>query len=169
MSPWTIRKAKESDINCLVELFLDLQSHHESRNSELWRLSAQGREQIKDQLAQLLSDEDALVLVSLDNNDKITGMGIGRIRRNDRYIPPVSGSIERLFISEAWRRQGIGTEIVRRICQFFASKHVEDISLHYISGNAEADQFWKKLGFRTRMVLVGTELRELERKLAGES
>jgi GNAT superfamily N-acetyltransferase len=87
---------------------------------------------------------------------------VGRIRRDDRYVPAISGSIARLFVSETWRNRGIGTELVKRICRFFASRAVEDISIHYIAGNSEAAQFWSKLGFQPRMIMAGTRLHDLE-------
>ena len=166
MSIWTIRAAQESDIDQLTDLHLALQEYHESLNPQLWRLSANARERFRERFAQLLSDGDACVLVALDDSGIIVGMMVGQIRRDDRYMPAISGSIGRLFVSEAWRGRGIGTELVKQLCQFFASRHVEDISLYYIVGNSKAAQFWSKLGLQPRMIMAGTSLQDLEGRIA---
>jgi ribosomal protein S18 acetylase RimI-like enzyme len=166
MSVWTIRTAQESDIDQLTDLHLALQKYHEERNPQLWHLSANGRKRFKERFAQLLSDGDACVLVALDDSGTIVGMVVGQIRRDERYIPAISGSIGRLFVSEAWRGRGIGTELVKQLFRFFASRHVEDISIYYIAGNSEATQFWSKLGFQPRMVIAGTKLHDLGRRIA---
>lgn len=165
MSVWTIRTAQESDIDQLTELRLALQKHYEDRNPQIWRLSANGRKRFKERFAQLLSDGDACVLVALDDSGEIVGMVVGQIRRDDRYIPAISGSIGRLFVSEVWRGRGIGTELVKQLCQFFASRHVEDISIYYIAGNSEAIRFWSELGFQPIMVTADTKLYELESRI----
>lgn len=162
----TIRAARESDIDQLTDLHLALQKYHEERNPQLWRLSASARERFSERFAQLLSDGDACVLVALDDSGTIVGMVVGQIRRDERYIPAISGSIGRLFVSEAWRGRGIGTELVKQLFQFFASRHVEDISIYYIVGNSEAARFWNKLGFQPRMVIAGTKLHDLESRIA---
>lgn len=161
MSEWTIRLAKESDTDQLVELRLALQKHHENLNPQIWHLSILGQERLKDQFIQLLSDEDTRVFVAVDNSGAILGMIVGRIRVNDNFMPAITASIERLFVSPTWRERGIGTELVRSICQFFASRDVRDISSGYIAGNNEAEQFWSKLGFQPRIVTIGTNLCEL--------
>ncbi len=164
-SAWTVRAARGSDLADLLELCLALQQHHEDRNSQIWQLSDQGRERMRDELIQLLADEDARVIVALDDAGRIVGMVIGRIIESHRHVPPISGRIGRLFVLEPWRRRGIGTELVKRVCQFFASRHAEDISITYIAGNTEASHFWDKLGFHPRLITAGTRLHELEQKI----
>ena len=163
MASWSIRAARESDIDRLMELLLTLQEHHESRNSQLWRLTANGRERLKEQLVQFLADEDSRVFVAVNDSGAIAGMAIGQIRRNDSYMPAVSASVRRLFVVEEWRNLGIGTELVKCLCQFFASLHVEDISIQYIAGNDEAARFWEKLGFQPRILTAGISLYDLKR------
>jgi len=164
MPDWNIRAAQESDIDRLMELLLALQEHHESRNSQLWHLTANGRERLREQLVQFLADEDSRVFVAVNGSEEIVGMAIGQMRRNDSYVPAISASIRRLFVVEEWRNRGIGTELVKWLCQFFASRHVEDISLQYIAGNDEAAWFWEKLGFQPRILTAGTSLYDLERR-----
>jgi ribosomal protein S18 acetylase RimI-like enzyme len=157
--------ARESDLDRLVELKLALQDHMEKLNPDLWRLSATGCEQVRDQLAEFLSDQDSQVLVAMDNDGVIVGMTIGQIHTSENYVPPSTGSVGLLFVSESWRRRGIGTGLVRVLCQFFNSSGVEDIWVRYVVGNDEATNFWTKLGFRPRIISAGTKLDELDGKI----
>jgi ribosomal protein S18 acetylase RimI-like enzyme len=167
MSRWIIRVARESDIDQLMKLRLALQEHMERQNPRIWRLSVDGREQLRDQLARLLSDEDVRIFVAVDSSEMIIGMVVGRIATSDRYVPAIAGSIELLFVSGPWRRCGIGSDLVRRLCQLFASRSVEHISVRYVVGNDEATRFWTKLGFQPIIVTGAMKLRDLERKIAG--
>ena len=168
MSSWTIREAQESDVDQMLELRLALQDHMERRNSRIWRLSAQGREEIREQLTQIFPDEDAIAFVAQDDNGDLVGMITGRVDMSDRYVPATAGSIGLLFVSESWRRRGIGAGLVRMLCQFFASRSIEAISVRYVVENDEAVQFWNKLGFRPIIITASNRLRDLEQKTAAK-
>ena len=163
MQRWNIRAAQESDIEQLTQLRLALQEYLERCNPHLWRLSADRREYLRNQLIQLLSDEDALTLVALNDNVVIVGMIAGRVNTSEHYIPPRTGSINTLFVSEPWRRRGIGAELVKSLCRFFASRGVEDICVRYVTENAEATRFWSELGFQPRIVTAGAKLSDLQK------
>ena len=166
MSVWTIRAAQESDMDQLMKLRLALQEHLERRNSQIWRLSAAGRERLREQFDELLSDDDVRVFVAVESNGTIVGMVVSRVTASERYVPTISGSIELLFVSEPWRRRGIGAELVGKVCRFLASRGVGSISVRYVVGNDEATQFWSKLGFQPIIVTAAMELHDLERKAA---
>ena len=163
MRNWSIRAAQDSDIEQLTQLRLTLQEHLERCNSDLWRLSADRHGYLRNQLIQFLSDEDALTLVALSNNADIVGMITGKVNTSEHYIPLKTGSINTLFVSELWRRQGIGAELVKSLCRFFASRCVEDIWVRYVTENDEATRFWNKLGFQPRIVTAGAKLHNLEK------
>jgi len=164
MSAWTIREAQESDLDQMVELRLALQDHMERRNSRIWRLSDQGRAEIREQLSQIFPDEDAIAFVAQDNGGDLVGMITGRVDMSDRYVPSTAGIIGLLFVSELWRRQGVGAGLVRKLCQFFASRNIEAVSVRYVVENDEAVQFWNKLGFQPIIITASNKLHDLEQK-----
>jgi len=165
MSGWTIRIARESDLDRLVELRLALQDHIESCNPHIWRLSSEGRKRIREQLAALLAEPETRVVVATNEADAIVAMAVGRIHRRDDYVPRCTASIEMVFVEAPHRRQGVGTRLVAALCEFFASHNVEDISLRYIVGNREAERFWQNLGFQPRIITAGVRRDEVEKKL----
>lgn len=168
MANWTIREAQESDVDKMLELRLALREHMEKRNSRFWRLSDRGREEIRKQLTQIFPDADAIAFVAQDESGNLVGMITGRVDTNDRCVPSTTGSIGLLFVSESWRRRGIGTKLVRKLCQFFASRNIEIISVGYVVENEEAVQFWSKLGFQPVIITASNNLHNLEQKIAGK-
>ena len=166
LSNWTIREANESDIDRLIELRLALQDLMEQRNSRIWRLSAQGREGAREHLSQIFPDENAVIFVAVSDDGEIVGMIIGRIDTNVEYVPSTAGAISLLFVSESWRRRGVGSGLVMRLYQFFASHGIEAISARYVVGNDEAVKFWTKLGFQPIIITASNRLSDLQQTIA---
>ena len=165
MPLWNIREAQESDMDRLIEMRLVLQKHHEERNPQMWRMSTGRREGLRDETNQLLSDENSCVFVALDGSGNTVGMVVGRIIESEHHEPAIFGTIERLFVSEAWRRCGVGIGLVRQVGQFFAERDIEEVTVKYIAGNTEGIQLWDKLGFQPRLIIAGTKLHDLQSRL----
>jgi len=166
MKSYTIRQAGESDLDRLVAMRLALQTHMERRNPSLWRLSEVGRAQARDKLTRLLQDADTLVLVAEGVGGGVIGIVIGHVQRQVELLPEIAGFIDTLFVEEAWRRRGVGTALVARLCRFFAQRNIEEVTLRYVIGNTEGEQFWTGLGFTPRLITAGTSRRALEAQLA---
>ncbi|MFQ6044226.1 MAG: GNAT family N-acetyltransferase, partial [Candidatus Poribacteria bacterium] len=166
MKPYSIRVAKESDIDCLIDMKFALQTHLEKSNPDIWRLSDEGKEQFKEQFIELFSDPDVQVLLALNDKGEAIGMVVGRIHRNPKYIPNISGSVELLFVKEEYRKRGVGTELVLTLCEFFSSQGAEDISVRYVVGNREAEEFWTRLGFQPRIVTAGVKQQRILEKIS---
>ena len=165
---WNIREAQNSDLDQLIEMRLALQKHYEERNPHVWRMSLGARAGLRDEMTDFLSDEKARIFVSVNNDGYLVGMLICKIIESERYLPSISGRMDRLFVSAAYRRCGIATQLVKQACQFFAENNVEEISVGYLAGNTEAILFWDRLGFQPRLITTGTKLHDLENNLAGE-
>jgi len=168
MKPYSIRCAKESDIDCFVEMRLALQTHTEKSNPELWRLSDEGSGQLREGCIEFIFDPDVQVLLALNDEGYAVGMTVGRIHRKPQYIPDITGSIELLFVKEEYRRHGVGTELVLALCEFFSSQGAEDISVRYVVENREGEEFWTRLGFKVRIVTAGMKRQRLLEQISKE-
>jgi len=166
MKPYSIRVAKESDVDCFAEMRFALQTHTEKSNPDIWRFSDEGREQFKEQSIELFSDPDAQVLLALNDKGEAIGMVVGKIHRNPKCIPNISGSVEHLFVKEEYRKRGVGTELVLTLCEFFSSQGAEDISVRYVVGNREGEEFWKRLGFQPRIITAGVKQQRILEKIS---
>ena len=74
-----------------------------------------------------------------------------------------------MYVDSNFRRKAVGALLIRRVCEFFDSEGVEDVTLWYIIGNEEAERFWGKLGFRPVITTAKIDLRDLERKMSKAS
>jgi predicted GNAT family acetyltransferase len=74
------------------------------------------------------------------------------------------GTISTVYVIPKFRRKGIGTSLIRQLCEFFTSQNVEQVTLRYIIGNKQAEKFWKKLGFKPLIASAQTKLEDLKSK-----
>lgn len=166
MKGYEIRRARESDLDRLIELLAALQKHLEERNPRVWRESPGDRERARDRLAKRLSDPKACVIVAVSDEGAIIGLAVGSILSQERYVPDVSAYIETAFVEEPYRRGGVGYRLITELCRFFESHDVEEVSLRYIVGNSEAEQFWAKLGFEPIIVTSTAKRQDVEKRIA---
>lgn len=162
---YTIRPARPSDVERLVELLVTLQDHLEAANPDLWRMTDEARKELKGQLAARLTASSSCVLVAEHQDDGVIGVILGRILTNHRYTPARTGIIDQTFVRKDHRRLGIGSCLVAALCHFFAAEGIEDLSLRYVVGNQEAAQFWEALGFTPRIIVVGASRQVIEVRL----
>ena len=162
---WTIRTAQESDVDDLIKMRLELQRLLEEKNPNIWRMSPECHERLNEQIIQNLDDKDTCILVAIDSNCKIIAMATGMISFHRYRIPSTIASIETVFVLEEWRGKGIGTSLVRELCQFFTTRCVKDVSVRYVVGNDDDTRFWQKLDFQPRIIIAGTNLHDLESKV----
>ncbi|MEW6200762.1 MAG: GNAT family N-acetyltransferase [bacterium] len=148
---FSIKTATQSDLEPLVEMGIKLQKYTEKSNPDMWRLTDDGCKNLKNHFSEMIADPRHCVLLAFNGEGNHVGMAIGKIITNADFIPEMRGSIEKIFVEEPYRRYGIGTALVARICEFFASLGIQDISLGYVVGNQQAERFWKGLGFRDRI------------------
>ena len=165
-NPYTVRKAQTSDLDRLAGLLQALQDHLETSNSDLWRLKPEARSNLKGQIAGRLASEQCCALVAEHNEDGVVGVIFGRIITNHRYAPSRAGQVDQAFVRTDHRRTGLGRRLVRELCRFFAAEEVEDISLRYVDGNAEAAAFWSAMGFSPRIVTSGARREVVEAQAA---
>lgn len=166
---YVVRRARPDDLDRLVDLHHALQDCLEAANPALWRMTADGRAAVRGQLAARLPAPQACALVAEHRVDGVVGMIFGRATVNSRYTPPRAGVIDQLFVSPDHRRRGVASALLAALCRFFAAHGVEDLSLRYVHGNAEAEAFWAAMGFAPRIVTVGAARQAVEAHLAPPS
>ncbi|HWK24553.1 MAG TPA: GNAT family N-acetyltransferase [Ureibacillus sp.] len=68
-------------------------------------------------------------------------VGTGRLRIVDKY-----GKLERICLLQAYRKYGLGKEIVKSLEEIAVDRGVTQVKLH---GQSQAEGFYKKLGYQT--------------------
>ncbi len=93
-----------------------------------------------------LRDDNFRVLVA-DDHGQLLGYILGYIGQNPPMFPQTRyGFIADLCVTRALRRQGVGTGLVRAICQWFRAQGMRNIQLNVAHLNATSQAFWRKLG-----------------------
>lgn len=140
--PWNRR-----DIPVLARLARDLYAYIESIDP-VWRTSPGAEEHLRSHLLDLFTTRHAMTYVASDG-DKIIGFITGSItQRPPVILPHRDGLIDNAYVSDRWRRQGIGSRLCRMLLAWFADQGVEEIRIHYQVSNQDALRFWERFGFR---------------------
>jgi GNAT superfamily N-acetyltransferase len=160
----TIRRAKPSDIECLIEMRVKLQTHIEAHNPLVWRYTDEGRKEIGAQLDKFMENPDSITLVAEEDGATI-GYADGLISRRTNLLPPTVGHIGTVYVEEPHRKRGVGTNLVKALCAHFSREGVDQVNLRYVKGNTEAEVFWKGLGFTPVITTALTSLEALERRI----
>jgi GNAT superfamily N-acetyltransferase len=167
MSTYTIRPAREGDLDRITDLVLALQDHLEACNPDLWRMTTATRANLKGQMAGRLNAPNARVLVAEHQMDGVIGVIFGRVVTNKSYTPTRAGLIDQAFVRKEHRGGGVGSQLVAGLCQFFAREGVDDLSLRYVMGNEDATAFWGALGFSPRIVTAGASRQDVQSRTGG--
>jgi len=162
-----IRAATSADRCHLIRMRLALQRHIEASNPKVWKTMEMGERWQAQQVDDMLNDKEGTVLIA-EKDDGAIGFLYGNIEVRNHLTPSCVGFIRLIFVNKDYRKHGIGTNLIEEIVNYFKSNGVEEVSLNYILGNSEAEEFWNKLGFTPIRVSANTSLEALEKKLDKE-
>jgi len=159
-----VRNAMTSDLKKLVELRLSLQQHVEKSNSLIWRITKEGTRILKQKFEETLRDSNSSMVVA-EIDGEVIGFAYGQVVSRTDYLPERVGHISTIYVSKSFRRRGIGIRLVEELCQFFIRENVEQVTLRYIIGNIEAEEFWSKLRFKPIITTASIRPEELKKRL----
>ena len=160
----TIRRAASSDAKKIVELRLLSQEHAEKSNPLIWRITEQGKKLLKQKVENDLADNNIMVLLA-ETNGKIIGYVQGEVTSRSDHTPRTVGHVSLMYVVKQFRRKGVGRRLMKELCKFFNSNKAEDLTVRYIIGNKEAEEFWRKLGFESIITTSSMYPKELNFKL----
>ena len=164
MDNLTIRRAASSDAKKIVELRLLSQEHAEKSNPLIWRITEQGKKLLKQKVENDLADNNIMVLLA-ETNGKIVGYVQGEVTSRSDHTPRTVGHVSLMYVVKQFRRKGVGRRLMKELCKFFNSNKAEDLTVRYIIGNKEAEEFWRKLGFESIITTSSMYPKELNFKL----
>jgi GNAT superfamily N-acetyltransferase len=111
------------------------------------------------------TDPDTYTLIA-EKDGKPVGYMSSRIQDRGEPDPRKVGIIMNAYVEPEHRRRGIATALLTKILDHFKEHKVEQITLRYINGNKEAEQYWTGLGFKPIITVVNTTPVKLRQKLA---
>lgn len=143
----TIREGRLSDLEALIRLEVNLTAFDRAFDSTLsleWPQSEAGREFY----VARLSNNDGITLLAEDGGH-LVGYLIGCLDRTAEYSQPeMIGEIECLFVEPAYRRAGVGGQLIQRFEQWARRAGARRIRVTVSAANRGAIRFYRRCGFR---------------------
>lgn len=145
-----VRRAVRGDRDRLVELWLGLLAHHAPLDPHYQVQPGRDREWRR-LIERLLASPDAAVFV-WEEQGALLGFCIAQLEE----APPVlversRAEITDLMVEPGARRRGIGRALVEASVDWIRRRGVERTTVRVAAQNAEAQAFWRALGFADLM------------------
>ncbi|WP_035093560.1 GNAT family N-acetyltransferase [Aquimarina macrocephali] len=109
----------------------------------------------------VLSDHTEVVVAEIEG--EIVGSGYGQIRdRKNFFKQKQLGYIGFMYVKDQHRGKGVSQKIIKYICDWFASKNLEEIRLTVYDQNPRAIRAYEKVGFKKHLIEMRVNLNDLD-------
>jgi ribosomal protein S18 acetylase RimI-like enzyme len=151
-----IRRMTESDAASVAHLWYSLSKHHEDYH-DYYGVRVGGEADLVAHVRDLFR-RDCVVLVA-DLDGTICGFVTGYIvRRNPHLEIERVGKVDNIFVANAYRSRGLGTQLLERLFDFFKEQSIVYVEISCDIQNADAMRLYKRLGFAEQKTLLIKEL-----------
>ncbi len=158
MTALAVRLAAPRDLARVAALFALLIQHH-AEDAARFGLARDPEEELRGTLGALLRDADRALFVAEASGGNLVGFCLARVlRRAAFFAEPLRGEIEHVFVREEARRGGAGRALVAAAFAGLRERGARRVELQVAHANAEAQAFWRALGFRASMDVLDAPL-----------
>ena len=142
-----IRLALESDARRIGELWEEMVTYHAQFDASTFRAAANGAELYERRLLERLGDPQSRVLVA-EAGGEVAAYASAMIAdiTTEMFQPLRCGLLADIYVSEPFRRHGLGRGLVERLCLWFRDCEVSHFEWHVSARNREALAFWEAIG-----------------------
>ena len=138
--------ADEKDIDAIMSLWNESRLYHAELDSRLSMVD-DAHLKAREYYASQVASEDTIFYIASRR-----GVPLGYICAQIQKAPPVHkiqrfGLIDGLFVTDEFRRLGIGTNLVNLAMEWFEEQELSMIQLSVASMNETGIQFWERSGF----------------------
>lgn len=140
----------------IKDLLVELQEHIQCIDIEGYNILSKDYRELcfQEVLAQVNKCHGKILLYK--EKEKIVGLVAGLINNDDEetyeFKAPRRGRITELIVSKSIRSKGIGTSLLKAMEDYLISIGCKDILLGVFAYNEKAINFYKKNGYRMRMI-----------------
>ena len=149
-----IRTAKEHDIPRLSDLLFQVCLVHQKGRPDIFKV---GRKYSKEELAELLKDENRPILVSVDDNDVVQGycFCIFQQHKENSVLTNIKTLyIDDLCVDECLRGRHKGRELYEAAVQLARDSGCYNLTLNVWSCNPTAMRFYEAMGLVPQKVCM---------------
>lgn len=142
-----IRRARQTDINGLNKLLLQVLMVHHNGRPDLFK--ANTKKYTDEQLMEIIEDDNQPVFVAVDENDEVLGHAFCEFQQhlNNNILTDVKTFyIHDLCVDEDRRGQHIGKALYNYVLEFAKENHCYNVALNVWSCNKSAMRFYENCG-----------------------
>ena len=154
-----IRRAKESDLEGLNRLLLQVCMVHHAGRPDLFR--AGGKKYTDEELISIIHDESTPIFVAVDEKHTMLGYAFCIIERyvgHNIFIDRTSLYIDDLCVDETMRGQHIGQSLYETVLAFARAQGCYHVTLNVWSCNEPAMRFYEAMGMKPQKTYMETIL-----------
>jgi ribosomal protein S18 acetylase RimI-like enzyme len=154
-----IRPARDSDVDAIASLWLELVAYHVQVDAMLPSATEHGERSYARRIRDQLPNRSACVLVA-EVDSQVIGYVLGVIVEliPEMFQQEPSGFLADIYVKAEYRRDGVGRGLVQALATWFASKGLRYFEWHVAAQNSEGIAFWKALQGRDVMVRMRSDI-----------
>lgn len=145
--PLTVREATQADLDAVVDLWKELMALHHELDNRHWIRAEDGGRGYREWVAESVVREDRLLLVA-EVGDRVVGFLHGLLKDAPPPLAPrLNGHVTDLAVSESFRRNGVGSQLVTAAQEWFGKHGAHGITVNVAVRNRNSRSFWGIMGF----------------------
>jgi ribosomal protein S18 acetylase RimI-like enzyme len=151
-----IRQANQQDVDALCDLYYEFHEFHvwgvPDRLRSLGARGGQDWTRLRQALDQIFQDENAAIFVA-EASGEVVGLVEVYLRQDDETNPLIHayryGHVQSLVVQEAYRRSGIGKQLLEGAQHWASGKGATEVRLEVWEFEANPLKFYERAGYRT--------------------
>jgi ribosomal protein S18 acetylase RimI-like enzyme len=156
-----IRPVIAADAPAIAELWGSLVTYHQALDDALPGAAPNGSGRYTKRLLQHLDDQYTRAFIA-EVDGKVIGFILGMVvdLLPDIFAQEPGGFLADIYVETAYRRHGIGRQLVESLMSWFQEQGVTHFDFHVAAHNPEAIAFWHSIGGREVMIRMRANLGE---------
>ncbi len=159
MDGFVIREADAGDREQIGLLWLYLMRDHRAMDPR-FQIAGTDTEQYERHVGDTMRSKNGRVIVAQDvATSEVVAYILGEVQvRPTISVPGTYGFVSDLYVSQEWRRGGIGRALFDELKRWFLERGVLAIELYVSNSNPEATAFWKEIGLTPFLQLLHMDI-----------
>lgn len=156
---------KAGDVETVAQLWGALVEYHRALDPSLPPAAPQGVRRYARRLSDRVEDSMSRVFVA-EADGKVVGYVLGVVvdLAPEMFAQEPSGFLADIFVDEAYRHAGVGTQLVETLIAWFKEKGLRYYEWHVAARNTDSLKFWESLGGRNVMLRMRADVDPAEEK-----
>lgn len=148
-----IRRAKESDMEGIEKLLLQVCMVHHAGRPDLFKAGA--KKYTREQLTEIIHDEERPVFAAVDKNDELLGYAFCIFQKHDdskAFADIKTLYIDDLCVDESVRGKHIGKALYEEVLAFAKKNGCYNVTLNVWTCNESAIRFYESCGLKPQKI-----------------